>query len=108
MYAEKHALYKASLVFPTFSAYVFGKPAIYPSIIASVTSAIVKSAMVIGYSTAPKQLWPVIIGAHGKGMLFHGGGGMRGGTMSSTAATMDCTIPMPMPRPCMPKAKGGP
>ena len=25
---------------------------------ASVTSAIVKSAMVIGYKTAPKQLWP--------------------------------------------------
>ena len=90
-----------------------------PSSIASVTSAIVKSAMVIGYRTAPKQLWPwprgcgrhghthtkciqslapVIIGAHGSGMLFHIGGGIRGGTISSTAATIDCTIPIPIPR----------
>ena len=39
---------------------------------------------------------PVIIGAHGRGMLFHGGGGISGGTTSSTAATIDWTIPMPM------------
>ena len=33
-----------------------------PSSMASVTSAIVKSAMVIGYRTAPKQLWPWLQG----------------------------------------------
>ena len=32
---------------------------------------------------------PVIIGAHGKGMLFHTGGGINGGTMSTTAETID-------------------
>jgi len=42
-----YALYIASLVFPTFDAYVFGKPAITPSNIESVTSAMTKSAIVI-------------------------------------------------------------
>ena len=32
---------------------------------------------------------PVIIGAHGNGMLFHTGGGISGGTISTTAETMD-------------------
>uniref|UniRef100_A0A6T1BVC4 Uncharacterized protein n=1 Tax=Alexandrium monilatum TaxID=311494 RepID=A0A6T1BVC4_9DINO len=58
MYAEKHVLYIAFDVFPTFDAYVFGNPAITPSSIASVTSARTKSDMVMGYNTAPKQLCP--------------------------------------------------
>ena len=37
----------ASDVFPTFDAYVFGKPAMIPSSIESVTSAMMKSAIVI-------------------------------------------------------------
>merc|ERR1712187_254139 len=61
MYDEKHALYISSDVFPTFEAYVFGKPSMMPSNIESVTSAIAKSAIVIGYKTAPKQLCPVTI-----------------------------------------------
>ena len=67
MYDAKQAWYIESLVFPTFFEYVLGKPAIYPSNIASVTSAIMKSAIVIGYKTAPKQLWPDTIGAQVKG-----------------------------------------
>ena len=63
----KHILYCASDVFPTLVAYVFGNPAMYPSRVASVTSAIMKSAMVIGYGTAPKQLCPVTIGMQVKG-----------------------------------------
>merc|ERR1739845_317396 len=64
---EKHALYISSLVLPTFDAYVLGNPAMIPSSIESVTSAITKSAIVIGYRTAPKQLCPVTIGAQGRG-----------------------------------------
>lgn len=30
-------------------------------------------------------------------MLTHTGGGIRGGTISKTAATMDCTMPIPTP-----------
>ena len=48
MYEEKHDRYILSLVFPTLLAYVFGKLAIYPSSILSVTSAIKKSLIVIG------------------------------------------------------------
>jgi hypothetical protein len=48
MYDAKHAWYIESVVFPTFFEYVLGKPAIYPSNIESVTSAIMKSAIVIG------------------------------------------------------------
>ena len=78
MYAEKQALYISSLVRPTFRTYVVEKLAMYPSILASVTSAIELSAAVIyndsnsmtkkmgcwackkcvltGYSTDPKHL----------------------------------------------------
>merc|ERR1719242_2507025 len=80
MYVEKQALYISSLVFPTFLLYVLGNPAMYPSSIESVTSAMVKSAIVMGYSTAPKQLWPVTMGTHDNGLLFHAGGGINGGT----------------------------
>ena len=47
MYAEKQALYISSLVRPTFRTYVVGKLAMYPSSMASVTSAIEPSAAVI-------------------------------------------------------------
>ena len=47
MYAEQQALYISSLVRPTFRTYVVEKFAMYPSNMASVTSAIELSAAVI-------------------------------------------------------------
>eukprot|EP00428_Durinskia_dybowskii_P057917 CAMPEP_0170321462 /NCGR_PEP_ID=MMETSP0116_2-20130129/61492_1 /TAXON_ID=400756 /ORGANISM="Durinskia baltica, Strain CSIRO CS-38" /LENGTH=88 /DNA_ID=CAMNT_0010574287 /DNA_START=59 /DNA_END=325 /DNA_ORIENTATION=- len=77
-----------------------------PSSMLSVTLANAKSAAVIGYSTAPKQLWPVIIGTQNKGWLFHAGGGISGGTVCKVAATAVCTRPIPRANPCDDRAVG--
>ena len=54
----------ASLVFPTFAPYVFGKPAMTPSSMESVTSAITKSAIVI-------YIRDIEPGSRGSGWLRH-------------------------------------
>merc|ERR1719215_214470 len=78
-----------------------------PSSIESVTSAKKKSASVIGYSTAPKQLWPATIGVQGRGWFTHTGGPTRGGMIWIAAATTDCTRPAPRAKLWRPNAADG-